>query len=121
MPEDVKKIAEELKGKKAKFKALDGAPEGTKAMKLPKDVIDGMKEVFGANLSKVPVHVGGNATDLCKQIKAKAFTSGNNIVVMKPGFAKDSGFLAHELTHVIQQAGGKKMPKEQAGKVLITK
>jgi len=121
MAEDIKKIAEDLKGKKAKFKSLDGVPEGTKALKLPKDVLDGMKQVFGANLSKVRVHVGGNSAELCKQIKAKAFTSGSNIVVMKPGFAKDSGLLAHELTHVIQQAGGKKMPKEQSGKVLITK
>lgn len=121
MAEDIKKIAEDLKGKKAKFKSLDAKIEGTKETKLPKDVKEALKDVFGAKLDKVRVHVGGNAPDMCKQIKARAFTHGNNIVLMKSSDAKNSRLIAHELTHVIQQAGGKKMPKEQKGKVLVTK
>jgi len=121
MAEDVKAIAESLKGKKAKVKSLEAKPQGTKATKLPKDVANGLEEVFGAKLSKVRVHVGGNAADMCKEIKAKAFTYGNDIFLSKPGYAKDAKFLAHEMTHVLQQAGGKKMPKEQKGKVLVTK
>lgn len=121
MPDDVKTIAESLKGKKAKFKALDVKPERTKAIKLPKAVSDGLQEVFGAKLNKVRVHFGGNAMTMCKEVKAKAFTNGQDIYVSKPAFAKDNALLAHELTHVVQQAGGKKMPKEQKGKVLVTK
>lgn len=121
MPDDVKTIAEGLKGKKAKVKAIETPPEGTKSIKLPKDVSSGLEEVFGAKLNKVRVHFGGNATQVCKEMRAKAFTMGNDIYVSKPGFAKDSQLLAHELTHVIQQAGGKKMPKVQEGKALVTK
>lgn len=121
MPDDVKSTAESLKGKKAKVKALDSQPEGTKSIKLPKAVKEGLEEHFGAKLSKVRVHFGGNAMQMCKEVKARAFTQGNDIYVSKPAFAKDSTFLAHELTHVIQQAGGKKMPKVQEGKALTTK
>ena len=121
MPDDLKKIAEDLKGKKAKVKSVDAKPQGTKATKLPKDVSSALEEQFGAKLSKVRVHVGPEATNACKKIKAKAFTLGNDIYLSKPAFAKDSKLLAHELTHVIQQAGGKKMPKEQEGKALVTK
>lgn len=122
MPDDeIKKITTQLKGKKAKVKSLDSKPEGTKAIKLPKDVKNGLEEHFGAKLTKVRVHFGGNAPQMCKELKARAFTMGNDIYVSKPGFAKDSHLLAHELTHVIQQAGGKKMPKAQEGKALTTK
>lgn len=121
MADDLKKIAEDLKGKKAKVKTVEGKPEGTKATKLPKDVSNALEEVFGAKLSKVRVHVGPSATDMCKKMKAKAFTMGNDIYLSKPASAKDSQLLTHELTHVIQQAGGKKMPKEQEGKAMVTK
>jgi len=122
MAEDpIKKITAKLKGKKAKSKPLKTEPSGTKATKLPKDIAKGMEEAFGANLSKVRIHVGGNAAEMCKELGAKAFTHGNNIYLSKPGFAKDSKFLAHEMSHVIQQGGGKKMPKEQKGKVLVSK
>ena len=121
MAEDVKSIAENLKGKKAKIKKLEVKPEGTKELKLPKDVEKGLQEVFGAKLNKVRVHSGGNAADMCKEVGAKAFTYGTDIFVSKAGYAKDSTFLAHELTHVIQQGGGSKLPKPQNGKVLTTK
>jgi uncharacterized protein DUF4157 len=117
----LKKIIDKVQGKKAKTKPLKTEPQGTKATKLPKDVAQSMEESFGANVSKVKVHTGGNATDMCKEIGSKAFAKGNDIFVSKPGFAKDSKFLAHEMAHVIQQGGGKKMPKEQKGKVLVSK
>ncbi|MEX0370862.1 MAG: DUF4157 domain-containing protein [Tateyamaria sp.] len=120
MADDVKAIATKLKGKKAKLKALDEEATGTKATKLPKDVAKGLEEVLGAKLNKVRVHTGGNAGDLCKKLGAKAFTHGSDIYFAKPGYAKDNRLLAHELTHVVQQAQGK-VPKPQKGKVLVTK
>ncbi|UWQ30866.1 DUF4157 domain-containing protein [Leisingera sp. M523] len=66
------------------------------------------------------VYVGGNAKDVCKELKAKAFTVGNNIYVMKPAFAKDTDLLAHELTHVLQK-GKSKMPKAKDGVALTSK
>lgn len=119
-PDEVKKLAENLKGKKAKVKPITELPKDTKEMKLPKDVKLGLEEVFGVNLSRVRVQVGGNAKDVCKGLKAKAFTQGNNIFLAKNGDAKNSQFLACELTHVIQQSKGK-WPKPKDGKALVSK
>ncbi|MFL4468884.1 DUF4157 domain-containing protein [Tateyamaria armeniaca] len=117
----IKKIVDKVKGKKAKVKPIKTEPEGTKASKLPPDVVEALETEFGADLKKARVHVGGNAGDICKELGAKAFAMGPNIYMAKPGDAKNKELLAHELTHVIQQAGGKKLPKEQKGKVLVSK
>lgn len=118
--EDVKQLAASLAGKKARAKSCPALPTGTKELKLPKDVKKGLEDHFGANLTKVRLHVGGNARDICKDLKAKAFTHGNDIYLAKPGDAKNQELLAHELTHVIQQGGGR-MPKPRDGKALVTK
>lgn len=118
--EEIKKIAERLKGKKAKVKKLDKEPAGTKAKKLPKDVQAGLEEALGAKLDKVRVHTGGNAAELAKSLGAKAFTQGTDIYFAKPGDAKDAKLLAHELTHVVQQGNGR-VQKAQPGKALTTK
>ncbi|UWQ74193.1 DUF4157 domain-containing protein [Leisingera sp. M658] len=62
------------------------------------------------------MHVGGNAKDVCKELKAKTFTVGNNIYVMKSAFAKDTDLLAHVL-----QKGKGKMPKAKDGVALTSK
>lgn len=119
-PEEVKAEVEAAKGKKAKRKTLKTAPEGTTEKKLPSDLRKGLEAHFGGNLGKVRVHSGGNAKDVCKELKARAFTVGNDIFVVKPAFAKDSAFLAHELAHVLQQGKGK-MPKAKDGVALTSK
>ncbi|HSF65536.1 MAG TPA: DUF4157 domain-containing protein [Paracoccaceae bacterium] len=118
--EKVKQVAEDLKGKKAKIKAVETKPEGTQEKPLPREVKAALEEAFGANLSKVRVHTGGNVPEIAKELKAKAFTIGNDIYFAKPGDAKDAEMLAHELAHVIQQGNGK-MPKEKDGKALTSK
>lgn len=119
--DEIKKITEKLKGKKAKTKTLKTPPEGTKGVKLAPKIAKSLGEALGADLSKVKVHTGGNAADICKELGAKAFSVGNNIFLGKPGDAKNKNLLAHELTHVVQQAGGKGMAKEQKGKALVSK
>ena len=87
----VKAKAEALKGKKAKVKKYKTEPADTKELKLPKPVRQGLEEHFsGAKLSKVRVHVGGNIKDVAKELKAKAFTIGQNIYVAKSGDANCS-------------------------------
>lgn len=120
MPDDFKAIFEKLKGKKAKFKPLPEEPADTKAKKLPSDVRKQLEEHFGAKLNKVRVHTDGNSEELCKKLKAKAFTYGPDIYFKKPGFAKDQKLLAHEMAHVLQQTKGK-VPKPKKGKVLVSK
>lgn len=113
-PEEIAAIAEALGGKKAKRKKVSSGPEGTKEKKLPKEVRAGLEQHFGAKLSKVRIHSGGNIKDVCKEVKARAFTIGNDVYFMRPGDAKNSELLAHELTHVLQQGHGR-MPKPKDG------
>ena len=119
--QDIKQIAQGLSGKKAKIKKLKTEPADTKAKKLPKEVKDGLEEHFRTKLSKVRVHTGGNLKDVCKEMKAKAFTVGENIYFGKPAHGKDSELLAHELTHVIQKSQGKMPKKAKPGTALVSK
>ncbi|MVO17181.1 DUF4157 domain-containing protein [Parasedimentitalea huanghaiensis] len=119
-PEEIATMVEATGGKKAKRKALKKAPESTKELKLPKDVRDGLEKHFGAKLAKVRVHTGGNIKELCKELKAKAFTQGHNVYFMRPGDAKKPETLVHELAHVLQQSRGK-VPKPKDGEALIAK
>lgn len=118
--EDVKKIAENLAGKKARVKSLDQIPSETKSVKLPREVQKGLEEHFSTKLSKVRVHVGPQATQACKDLKVQAFTHGSDIFLRKPADAKNKDLLAHELTHTVQQGGGR-VPKPRDSKVLTTK
>lgn len=119
--ESVIAIAKSLAGKRAKLKRLQTEPTGTKEKKLPKDVREGLEEHFKIKLSKVRVHIGGNIKDVARELKAKAFTIDQNLYFAKSGDAKKSDLLAHELTHVIQQSGGKIKKKSKAGKALTSK
>ncbi len=61
---------------------------------------------FGHDFSQVRVHVDSKAVESARAVNAAAYTVGNDIVL--PGKAESvagSRLLAHELTHVIQQAG----------------
>ncbi len=119
--DEVKQVAESLSGKKAKVKKYTTEPAGTKSVKLPKDVLKGLEEVFGTKLAKVRVHTGGNIKDICKELKAKAFTIGEDIYFLKPAAAKGNKLLAHELTHVIQQSQGRMPKKAKPGTALVCK
>jgi len=112
---------ESATGKRAKVKKLDVEPEKTKVKKLAKDVAAAVEKAFPkAKLGQVRVHTGGNAKEIAKSLGARAFTVGNDIYFGNPGDASDKTLLAHELTHVVQQGGGK-VPRPQAGKALTSK
>ncbi|MEP2716504.1 DUF4157 domain-containing protein [Pseudophaeobacter sp.] len=119
-PEEVVSKVEATKGRKAKRRKLDSSPEGTKGKKLPSDLRKGLEAHFGSKLAKVRVHTGGNAKDLCKSLRAKAFTIGDNLYVARPASAKSNDLLAHELAHVLQQGRGR-MPKPRDGIALVSK
>jgi Domain of unknown function (DUF4157) len=65
---------------------------------------------FGRDLSAVRVHTGGSAERSARQLNADAYTVGRNIVFdtgkFSPKTPAGRRLLAHELTHVVQQAGG---------------
>jgi len=65
---------------------------------------------FGTDFSGVRVHSGGQAAEMSRNVQARAFTVGNDLVFgagqYEPGSVKGRKLLAHELTHVVQQSGG---------------
>ena len=80
-----------------------------KGSPVPQGTMSFMENAFSTDFSGVKIHTGGQAAEMNKDIKAKAFTFGNDIYFDNGQF--DSGsvegrkLLAHELTHTIQQSG----------------
>jgi hypothetical protein len=69
-----------------------------------------MERRFGHNFSKVMVHPGAEAGQSAREIKASAYTVGEDIVFgagqFAPGTYEGRRLIAHELTHVVQQEKG---------------
>nr|WP_107054572.1 DUF4157 domain-containing protein [Streptomyces sp. NRRL S-350] len=63
-----------------------------------------MEARLGADFSDVRVHTGPAARASAAEIGARAYTSGNHVVLGEGGL--DRHTLAHELTHVVQQRRG---------------
>src|SRR4030095_6074130 len=65
---------------------------------------------FGHDLSKVRMHTDDRAGASAQAVNALAYTVGNDLVFAGgqyfPGTAKGTRLIAHELTHVVQQAWG---------------
>lgn len=66
---------------------------------------------LGADFSHVRVHTDTKSDALNQSLSARAFTTGNDIFFSQgaynPGTGSGKQLLAHELTHVVQQGGGK--------------
>ena len=63
-----------------------------------------MEPRFGVNFSNVRLHDDKASHEKAFQIRAKAFTYGNHIYLGEGIAEGDKGLMAHELTHVLQQA-----------------
>lgn len=78
--------------------ALDGAVQAQ------------MSAAMGHDFSGVRVHTDGEAHALNEQLNAKAFTTGPDIFFRGGAYSPQSSagqeLIAHELTHVVQQASG---------------
>lgn len=73
---------------------------------LSDEVRSFMEPRFGTNFEDVRVHTGSEAAQMNRELNAQAFTHKQNVYF---GAGKDPGkaaLTAHELTHVVQQAGG---------------
>ncbi len=68
-----------------------------------------MEHSFGNDFSDVKIHTGEYAKEMNKNLKARAFTNGNDIYFNSgqydPNSKEGKHLLAHELTHTIQQNG----------------
>ena len=80
-----------------------------------------MEPAMGADFSGVRVHTGGQADTLNRNLSARAFTTGQDIFFKQgeysPGSSSGRELLAHELTHVVQQGGGRVRRKLTVGAV----
>jgi len=69
-----------------------------------------MEQRFGHDFSQVRVYSGPAAEQSARDVNAKAYTMGHNIVFGEGQYAPHTPtgqhLLAHELTHTIQQSGG---------------
>lgn len=67
-----------------------------------------MEPRFGQDFSQLRVHTDAKAAESAQAIGAAAYTSGQDVVFgagqYAPGTAEGGRLLAHELTHVVQQA-----------------
>ena len=70
-----------------------------------------MESRFQQDFSPVRLHVGPQAEESAKAVKAKAYTLGGDIVFGEnryaPGTSEGKRLLAHELAHVVQQSRGR--------------
>lgn len=77
---------------------------------LESGVRQSLESGLGADLSSVRVHADSNADHLSRAVNAVAFTSGSDIFFRSGAFDAGSSsgmhLLAHEATHVVQQATG---------------
>ena len=66
---------------------------------------------FGRDFSKLRIHSGPRAAAAARAVDALAYTVGNEVVFgvdnYQPCTASGRAIIAHELTHVVQQSGGK--------------
>jgi uncharacterized protein DUF4157 len=65
---------------------------------------------FGHDFGNVRIHTDANAAELAQSVNARAYTVGADVVFgageWSPGSTAGRRLLAHELAHVVQQAGG---------------
>ncbi len=68
-----------------------------------------MESAFGRSFGDVQVHTDPTATTLARDLRARAFTVGNDIAFAsgqyQPGTLIGDALIAHELAHVAQQSG----------------
>jgi Domain of unknown function (DUF4157) len=69
-----------------------------------------MERRFGHDFSRVRVHADADAERSAREVNARAYAVGHDIVFgagrFAPGTTEGRSLLAHELTHIVQQTGG---------------
>ena len=78
-----------------------------------------MEQRFGHDFSKVRIHSGAAAEQSARDVNARAYTAGRNIVFgsgqFSPGTQEGRRLIAHELAHVVQQSGPAGINSDQTG------
>ncbi|MGP1420107.1 MAG: eCIS core domain-containing protein [Tannerella sp.] len=91
---------------------------------MPTALRSQMESGFEADFSGVRLHTGSAAEAMSNNLRAKAFTYGNDIYFNRGQYSPDTTegqhLIAHELTHVVQQSGkvGRQCPGCEARAIL---
>jgi hypothetical protein len=77
---------------------------------LPAATRAALEPRFGHDFGGVRVHADGEAAEAARAVQARAYTVGRDVVFARGQYAPETPegkrLLAHELAHVVQQAGG---------------
>lgn len=91
---------------------------------LDPDTRTDMESRLGADFSDVRVHTDSAAHDSAKDVGARAYTVGNNVVFQRDAYDPSSHegrtTIAHELTHVVQQRSGPVDGTEAPGGIRVS-
>ncbi|WKX68919.1 DUF4157 domain-containing protein [Streptomyces sp. XD-27] len=91
---------------------------------LDADTRSDMESRLGADFSDVRVHTDARAHDSAREVGARAYTVGNDVVFQRDAYDPSSHegrtTLAHELTHVIQQRNGPVEGTEAPGGIRVS-
>jgi len=91
---------------------------------LPEGLRTEMEARLGADFGGVRVHTDAAATASAESVGAHAYTVGNDVVFRAdqwdPGRAAGRRTLAHELTHVVQQASGDVEGRDAPGGIRVS-
>jgi hypothetical protein len=98
--------------------SLEGGTGGGHAMHAA--LRDEMESAFDVDFSGVRIHTGPSAEHLSRDLRAHAFTYGQDIFFNSGQYRPDTRdgrhLLAHELTHVAQQTGGETQVRRRPNK-----
>lgn len=82
---------------------------------LPHQLNREMSQKIGSDFSDVSIHSDNQASEMSRQIGARAFTHGKDIYFnsgeYKPATSEGKHLLAHELVHTVQQSGKKRIQR----------
>ena len=88
-----------------------------KGKPLPEKLRAEMEAGFGVDFRKVKIHTDAESDQMNKALGAQAFAHGTDIYFKSGKFRPETNggkvLLAHELTHVVQQGGGKTKREQQ--------
>jgi hypothetical protein len=91
---------------------------------LDNEVRGDMEARLGADFSDVRVHTGGDAHESAREVGARAYTVGSDVVFQRDAYdpASHEGrtTLAHELAHVVQQRSGPVDGTEAPGGIRVS-
>ncbi len=101
-------VSAEMEGRIGQLKG-SGSP-------LPPSEREFFEPRFGVDFSNVRVHTGETAVQTAQDLSARAYTVGSDIAFgtgeYAPGTERGRRLMAHELTHVVQQGGVRRLQRE---------